>query len=351
MVPKFVGGRYVSVSPEHSLSRVGGDGYKSGAGGSGLASWGVGKRGQLGHGRREDEPLPKMMLGGIGYGIRIVQVSAGGGLVRVAHSLLLTSTGRVLSFGTGQYGQLGHGYSDGKQLPDIVRPKYIEAFNGVRIVCVAAGELHSAAITEDGDLYTWGDGFCGQLGHGDKRPQLEPKQVELGGLEDECVATVSCGNRHTICVTEEGEAFSFGLGHFGVLGRSFTPFEYDADRAIMALGDLEEDEGFAPVVVQREEAPQQQQEVDEHAELMAHLDLIANLSLDDNSDQCIPKPIDSMKGIKLVGASCGHRHSLLLDEKGGLYSMGSGRTGALGLGDNQSHMYPMKVMVLGTFVR
>ena len=107
-----------------------------------------------------------------------------GGLVRVAHSLLLTSTGRVLSFGTGQYGALGHGYSGGKQLPDILRPTYIEgkfslvnvcrchqkslfsnicmnyihkpiALSGIRCVCIAAGELHSAAVTVDGDLYTW----------------------------------------------------------------------------------------------------------------------------------------------------------------------------------------------------
>lgn len=72
-----------------------------------VASWGVGKRGQLGHGKRDDHKDPKLMMGGIGYGIRIVQVAAGGGLVRVAHSLLLTSHGKVLSFGTGQYGALG----------------------------------------------------------------------------------------------------------------------------------------------------------------------------------------------------------------------------------------------------
>jgi hypothetical protein len=72
-----------------------------------IASWGVGKRGQLGHGKREDHQNPKLLTGGIGYGIRIVQVAAGGGLVRVAHSLLLTSHGKVLSFGTGQYGALG----------------------------------------------------------------------------------------------------------------------------------------------------------------------------------------------------------------------------------------------------
>jgi hypothetical protein len=42
-LPPFVNGRFVSVSPEHSLCRVGG-GAMSGAGGSGCASWGVGRR-------------------------------------------------------------------------------------------------------------------------------------------------------------------------------------------------------------------------------------------------------------------------------------------------------------------
>ena len=160
MLPTFVNGRFASTSPEHTLCRVGGGG-RVGAGGSNVASSGVGKRGQLGHGSRADERRLKMLVGGIGYKVRIVQVAAGGGLVRVAHSLLLTSTGRVLSCGTGQYGALGHGYSSGKQLPDILRPQYIEALSGTRCVCVAAGELHSAAVTVDGDLYTWGDGFTG----------------------------------------------------------------------------------------------------------------------------------------------------------------------------------------------
>jgi alpha-tubulin suppressor-like RCC1 family protein len=83
--------------------------------------------------------------------------------VRVAHSLLLTSTGRVLSFGAGQYGALGHGYTSGKTLPDVLRPQYIDALAGICCICVAAGELHSAVVTSDGDVYTWGDGFCGKL--------------------------------------------------------------------------------------------------------------------------------------------------------------------------------------------
>lgn len=356
-LPTFVQGRWASCSPEHSLCRVGGDGLVEGPGGSGVASWGVGKRGQLGHGVQRDERHPRRLLLVQGRqlgGLRIVQVSAGGGLVRVAHSLLLTSTGRVLSFGTGQYGALGHGFSAAKQLPDYLKPSYVEALQHVCCVCVAAGELHSAAVTSDGDVYSWGDGFCGQLGHGDKRPAVSPKQVTAGNLDEECISNISCGSRHTLAVSEDGECFSWGLGHFGVLGRSFTPFEYDADAAVVALamadggesnnndngvrlGAMQNVNGEAPpraaVVVER----------DADAELAAHLDLIANLSLDDSSDQCIPKVIDSLKDIKVVGASAGHRHSLLLDAHGALYSFGAGSSGCLGHGDTANQMYPCRI--------
>jgi alpha-tubulin suppressor-like RCC1 family protein len=231
----------------------------------------------LGHGKRGDEEKPRMLLGGIGYGIRIVQVSAGGGLVRVAHSLLLTSSGKVLSFGTGQYGALGHGYSGGKQLPDALRPRYVEALAGIRCVCVSAGELHSAVVTADGDVYSWGDGFCGQLGHGNKTPQPSPVQVTHGGLDDEVVTHVSAGARHTIAVTEDGEVFSFGLGHFGVLGRAYTPFDHEPDPAMMAMGVEEEDNTVAGGQ-ERNEAPPPVGAAYNFVDLMEHLNMIANLS-------------------------------------------------------------------------
>ena len=63
----------------------------------------------------------------------------------------------------------------------------------------------------------------------------------------------------------------------------------------------------------------------------------------DTSDQCIPMKIDSLEGIKIVGACAGHRHTLLLDNHGGMYSCGAGITGCLGLGDGASQMYPMRI--------
>ena len=138
---------------------------------------------------------------------------------------------------------------------------------------------------------------------------MVPKQVEQGGLEDECVVSVSCGSRHTLAVTEDGEVFSWGLGHFGALGRSFTPFEYDADAAVVALGG---DEAAVPMAIEPA-----RQDVEDNAdnnqgvigdELRAHLELISNLSLDDASNQCYPMLIDSLKSTKAVGVSAGHRH-------------------------------------------
>jgi len=54
--------------------------------------------------------------------------------------------------------------------------------------------------------------------------------------------------------------------------------------------------------------------------------------------------IDSLKGFRIVGVCAGHRHSMVLDEHGCLYTFGSGASGALGHGDLIGQEYPMKVM-------
>lgn len=57
------------------------------------------------------------------------------------------------------------------------RPRVIESLRGVEVVDIAAGGAHSACITASGELYTWGKGRYGRLGHGDSEDQLKPKLV------------------------------------------------------------------------------------------------------------------------------------------------------------------------------
>lgn len=81
------------------------------------------------------------------------------------------------------------------------------------------------------------------------------------------------------------------------------------------------------------------------------IDLLANLTLDDNSDQCIPQVIDSLQGIQIIGVSAGHRHSVFLDARGNVYTCGDGSGGALGHGNLENQKLPMKVIFFGEPLR
>lgn len=57
------------------------------------------------------------------------------------------------------------------------RPKLIEALQGFEVEQIACGGAHSACITSSGQLFTWGKGRYGRLGHGDSEDQLTPRLV------------------------------------------------------------------------------------------------------------------------------------------------------------------------------
>ncbi|XP_011015114.1 PREDICTED: uncharacterized protein LOC105118779 [Populus euphratica] len=130
------------------------------------------------------------------------------------HAALVTKQGEIFSWGEESGGRLGHGVDS-----DVLHPKLIEALSNTNIELVACGEYHTCAVTLSGDLYTWGDGTYnfGLLGHGNEVSHWVPKRVN-GPLEGIHVSSISCGPWHTAVVTSAGQLFTFGDGTFGVLG-------------------------------------------------------------------------------------------------------------------------------------
>ncbi|RUP42106.1 regulator of chromosome condensation 1/beta-lactamase-inhibitor protein II [Jimgerdemannia flammicorona] len=140
-----------------------------------------------------------------------------------SHFLALNSSGTVYSWGSNRFGQLGHG-----NLDFVASPTPLEALQGIPVLRMACGMYHSAAITEGGDLYTFGWDSKGRLGIGaggeEERntalPQLAVFLDEEGGEMNEGinVVDVACGADHTVAVD----------GKYGQLGLAPPPSKHDS---------------------------------------------------------------------------------------------------------------------------
>ena len=153
---------------------AGGDHTVAVTAGGRLYTWGSGYNGQLGHGDTGNRLVPTLVGAGAFGGSAVVMAACGG-----AHTLAVTHDGALWACGWGLFGQLG--------LNDEAKRRVFErvgagVFGGARIVAAAAGHAHSAAVTEDGALWTWGYGSDGRLGHGDKEGRRVPTMVAGAGL-------------------------------------------------------------------------------------------------------------------------------------------------------------------------
>ena len=177
--------------------------------------------------------------------------------------------------GTGESHKLG--LSDTK---DRETPVLVEALADVPIARVACGKYHSAALTASGDVYAWGLNDCGQLGLGQTKATTPAKVEALSGIG---VTQLSCGEYHTLALTDQGEVLSFGHGEFGRLGHG------------------------------------------------------------DEEYQFVPKVIEALRDVRAVAIAAGHKHSMVLTNEGEVLSFGRGQYGQLGHGYTQHSEEPQMV--------
>lgn len=176
----------------------------------GVYSFGCGFLGRLGHAQEENEVIPRLVEG-LDHVI-VASVAAGS-----THTVVCTDEGRVWTFGSGDHGQLGHG---GQQ--NELCPRAVASLTSVKAVSISAGGNggggHTIVCTSDGQLYTFGYGHSGQLGHGGCENELVPRLVEATLTWKVVGVAAGCSSEHSIAWTEEGRVFGFGDSRNGRLG-------------------------------------------------------------------------------------------------------------------------------------
>uniref|UniRef100_A0A182SBK4 RCC1-like domain-containing protein n=1 Tax=Anopheles maculatus TaxID=74869 RepID=A0A182SBK4_9DIPT len=129
-----------------------------------------------------------------------------------SYSAAITATGELYTWGRGTYGRLGHGNSEDKYIPTLVT-----ALKAHRVVHVAlgCGDAHSLCVTDAGLAFAWGDGDFGKLGNESCVGSSVPVQIELPPAS---VVKVFSGSQFSVALTREGTVYTWGKGHGGRLG-------------------------------------------------------------------------------------------------------------------------------------
>ncbi|OCT63849.1 alsin [Xenopus laevis] len=125
-----------------------------------------------------------------------------------ADVLLPSLKTEVWSWGRGKEGQLGHG----DVLPRL-QPLCVRSMDGKEVIQLAAGSHHSVALTARSQVYSWGSNSCGQLGHL-QSPTTIPRLVKV--CESDGVWSVAAGRDHSLFLVHKKEEFQPAVLYCGL---------------------------------------------------------------------------------------------------------------------------------------
>ncbi|KAK9156974.1 hypothetical protein Scep_003548 [Stephania cephalantha] len=173
-------------------------------------SWGSGTNYQLGTGNAHMQKLPCKLDTLQGCSIKLVSAAK-------FHSVAVGSHGEVYTWGFGRGGRLGHPDFDiHSGQAAVITPRLVTSGLGSRRVkAIAAAKHHTVVATEGGEVFTWGSNREGQLGYTSVDTQPTPRRVSSLRVK---VVSIAAANKHTAVISESGEVFTWGCNKEGQLG-------------------------------------------------------------------------------------------------------------------------------------
>ncbi|TYZ64918.1 hypothetical protein PybrP1_001141 [[Pythium] brassicae (nom. inval.)] len=324
----------------------------TGSSDSAIVAFGCNDDGQLGRGERRStfSSLDAVSAAHLSAqiealaGVDVAAVSCGS-----RHTMALSAAGEVFSWGWGSMGQLGHG-----DLKSSNTPRRIAFFaeRGLVVDYISCGGCHSAAVTRDGTLYMWGEAHWGQLGLSkeliDLHQSLPVKCPVLQDGSEEKIVKISCGGAHTAALTDKGHVYMWGRCDSGQLGIDREWLRDSDDDSMLGSSRPHRVDGFgADKVVQVACGAFHSAAVtDSGAVYIWGKEDYGMLGVGQSSDVQRPQRIEFFDTLPALRVSCGGWHTVVVTKSGACYSFGRGEYGRLGLGDTKSRYKPQQVDAL-----
>lgn len=255
----------------------------------------------------------------------------------------------VFMFGLNEDGQCG--VPDKKDQKGIYFPVPVKFPIKTTIVSVSAGSRHTLALSSTGSVFSWGYGRQGQLGHGNVENQCSPTLID--GLSSACVKVISAGGLHSGCIDSNNTLYTWGSTTVGQLGLGkplvevngkVQPAEYVAVPTAVKLVEEENSSKESPFLVTKLSCGgMHTAAIDIHGDVYCWGKADSGQTgyskwyLDFSSNVNHPRKVYGFEG-KGVEVSCGGFHTLILNNKGNVYAMGKEDFGQLGTGLKQDNM-------------
>lgn len=260
-----------------------------------------------------------------------------------AHSLVLTSSNRVLSLGNNGYGQCGRKVVEQE---DYLRREVAHVLEVENVKSIVCGQDHSLMLTQDGEVFSCGWGADGQTGLGHYQNTDKPSRVR-GDIEGEVVVKVACSVDCVLALTEKGSVFGWGNSEYGQFSSvtreqqlcTPTHLPYKGVGRVVDIAS-----GGTTCMLLTEEGK-------------VFVWGYGILGLGPNI-QTATEPVE-LPGV-LLGRNtfspnsvvkavyCGLGHQAALNSEGDLYVWGKNRGGCLGLNTDQDRFFPIKVAIGGS---
>ncbi len=165
--------------------------------------WGFNNAGNLGYETFEKQPVP-VQIKGLDH---VKAISAGG-----RHCLALKEDGTVWTWGSGDFGQLGTGVISPKNEEGVpvhrVNIHVPDRVNISDVKAISAGALFSAALKEDGTVWTWGQGLDGALGNSKHEDEPRPVQALISNVTMISACNEYFGN--VLVIKDDGTLWGWG---------------------------------------------------------------------------------------------------------------------------------------------
>ena len=281
-----------------------------------LYMWGQNNYGQLGDGTLVDKKKP--ILVNIKGNVQIIQLSCGWD-----YTAAVTAEGELYTWGINNGGKLGTGRGN-KKIPTLVNIKG-------NVIQVSCGKMHTGAITAEGELYMSGQNWCGQLGDGSETTKWKP--ILVYDERNERFTQVSCGRYHTGAITAEGELYMWGGGGAGQLGDNTNTDSLSRTTPINIKGN--------PKIIQVSCGRDHTGAITESGKLYMWGDN-EDGQLGDGTGINKKIPVLIMEDIAQV--SCGGSYTAAVTIEGELYMWGQNNRGQLGDGTQDDATEPIFIM-------